>query len=78
MTRHCHLLQVGQIVRVEHVDGCYKLTVLPGETQGMKVVEKAEDYVVIDDSQSEVMTRIPLHLIRTIGGVDEPAAAVAA
>lgn len=66
MTRHCQLIQVGQTVRVESNDAGYRLTILTPADPGPKVVEKGEDYVVLEDAQCDVLIRIPLHLICSV------------
>ncbi len=77
MTRHCQLLQIGQTVRVESVETGYRITVLTAQEAGPKVVEKGEDYIVLDDAQAEVQTRMPLHLISAVVAPTETMVAAA-
>lgn len=76
MTRQCQLLEVGQTVRVESLEFCYRVTVLAANEPGPKLVEKGEDFIVLEDAQQEVQTRIPMHLIRDV--VATPSAVVVA
>src|SRR5438105_9775706 len=75
VTRHCQNLQVGQTVRVDTVDVRYRITVLASDADGHKLIEKGEDYVVIDDPAGEVRTRIPMHLIQSVVTPSETAVA---
>jgi hypothetical protein len=77
VTRHCQYLQVGQLLRVESLEICYRVTVLAGDDQGPKLVEKGEDYIILEDAAGDVRTRIPMHLIQSVVAPPEPAAAAA-
>jgi hypothetical protein len=77
MTRQCQPLQVGQTVQVQEQEVCYRITVVAADQPGSKIVEKGEDYIVLDDASGEVRTRIPMHLIGSVVAPAEPAAVAA-
>jgi hypothetical protein len=70
------LLQVGQAVRVQHHEYNCSITVLPAGQPGPKVIEVGVDYVIFEDEAEGVTTRIPMHLLKSVG--DEAAMAAEA
>jgi hypothetical protein len=72
------LLQVGQAVRVQHHEFNCTVTVVPPGQPGPRVIEVGVDYVVLEDEGEGVTTRIPMHLLKSVGdpateGVEAPA-----
>lgn len=63
------LLQVGQAVSVQNHEFNCSVTVLPAGQPGPKVIEIGVDYVVLEDETEGVTTRIPMHLLKAVGGV---------
>lgn len=57
-------LQVGQIVALEMVGSGYQITPLAGGEKGLAVVAVAADYVVLDNVEAGVKTRIPSHFLK--------------
>ena len=56
-------IQVGQTVRLEMVGNGYQITPLLDES-GLAVVAVGLDYIVLDDTESGIKTRIPIHLLK--------------
>jgi hypothetical protein len=57
-------LQIGQSVTLSEQAAGYQITLLPPEQAGPKVVEIGTDYVVVDNVDAGVKTRIPVHLLK--------------
>jgi hypothetical protein len=57
-------LQVGQNVRLETVGNGYQITPLNGSEVGLAVVAVEADYIILDDADSGVKTRIPSHFLQ--------------
>jgi hypothetical protein len=57
-------LQIGQTVSLNEQTAGYQVSPLPPEQPGPKVVEIGADYVVFDNPDSGVKTRIPVHLLK--------------
>jgi hypothetical protein len=57
-------LQIGQAVSLNEQAAGYQITLLPAEQPGAKVVEIGTDYVVFDNEEAGVKTRIPVHLLK--------------
>ena len=57
-------LQVGQNVALEMVGSGYQITLLADQAKGLAVVAVAADYVVLDDVEAGVKTRIPSHFLK--------------
>ena len=77
------LLQVGQVVSLQHHEYNLSVTVLPAGQSGARVTEVGVDYFVMEDDVEGVITRIPMHLLKAVSGVipaeesaEEPAATV--
>jgi len=66
MATFLQTLQVGQKVGLQNLDQG-RLTVLSDEQPGYQVVEIASEYILVDDEDAGVRTRIPVHLISSIG-----------
>jgi hypothetical protein len=56
-------LQVGQTVRLEALAGGYQITPLSAAEPGLAVTMIGPDYVVLDDAEAGVRTRIPSHCL---------------
>jgi hypothetical protein len=65
-------LQIGQAVCLRDLDKGH-LTVLSGTEPGSQVVEITSEYVVVEDEQAGVRSRIPVHLISSVGPTPLPA-----
>lgn len=59
-------MQLGQTIRIEQLEFSCRLNILGDATPGLKVVEIAADYVMLDDEEAGVVTRIPIHCIQSI------------
>jgi hypothetical protein len=57
-------LQIGQTVSLSEQASGYQITLLPPEQPGPKIVEIGTDYVVVDNAEAGVKTRIPVHLLK--------------
>ena len=77
MTRQCQQLQVGQTIQVQSQEVFFRITVVTADQPGATIVEKGDDYIVLDDAGGEVRTRIPMHLIRSVSAPAEAAAPAA-
>jgi hypothetical protein len=62
-------LPVGATVRVTLLEsGCRTISVVPTGQAGLRVSAVGADYIVLDDEEAGVKTRIPSHFIRSIEG----------
>ena len=57
-------LQIGQTVSLSEQAAGYQVSPLSPEEPGPKVVEIGADYVVFDNADAGVKTRIPIHLLK--------------
>ncbi len=57
-------LQIGQTVSLSELSAGYQVTLASPEQTGPKVVEIGADYVVFDNEDAGVRTRIPVHLLK--------------
>jgi hypothetical protein len=65
---------VGQTVRLERLEsGSYRLTFASPGQPGQQVTEVGTDYLVIDDPDTGVATRIPAYLIQLTEAAPEAA-----
>jgi hypothetical protein len=61
-------LPVGATVQVTLLEsGCRTLTVVPAGQAGLRVSAVGADYVVLDDEEAGVKTRLPSHFIKLAG-----------
>lgn len=71
--------QAGQKVIVQSVESGYQIAAVPPDQPGQLIVEVAPDYLVVDDADAGVTTRIPLYLVNPpIPAKVEPQAAPSA
>ena len=57
-------LQIGQTVNLSELAVGYQVTQAAPEQAGPKVVEIGADYVVFDNEDAGVKTRVPVHLLK--------------
>jgi hypothetical protein len=55
-------LQIGQTIQLEELEFSCRLTILPPEQPGQRLVELGSDYLVLEDPATETQRRIPLYL----------------
>ena len=65
-------LQVGQKVQLEMLAHGYQITPLDGPQPGLAVIAVGLDYVVVDDAETGVKTRIPSHCLKFTPPPAEP------
>lgn len=59
--------QIGQSVQFQITEtGIYQVTVVAPEQSGHKVVVVGADYVLCEDENAGLKTRIPFHMIRSV------------
>jgi hypothetical protein len=63
MTDIAKHLHVGQIVRIETINFGYHIVPVTGQQPGVEVVSIGPDFLVVNDAESGVRTRIPNHYL---------------
>jgi hypothetical protein len=58
------LFQVGQRVSFKDLEFGYELATLAADQAGPAIVEIGRDYLLLEDAESGVQTRLPWHTIR--------------
>jgi hypothetical protein len=66
-------LQVGQTVRLGEQDKGFTVTVLPPGEPGPVIAQVEPDYIVLEDAEAGVRTRLPGYLIVALRPTEEVA-----
>ena len=66
MTGMLAQVQVGQKAILHDLEHGFELAVVAGEQPGLTITEILAHHIVMEDAAAEVITRIPIYLIKTV------------
>src|SRR5262249_41661560 len=63
MANLCKHFQVGQIVSLQYLEFKCRVQILAAGQPGLQLIDVGPDFLVLEDAEAGVKTRLPLHLI---------------